>query len=143
MAGMFGKEGGAEGRTGAVETVIGPTVHVEGDFVGEQDVLVEGAVTGTLKTKGNLRVGEKAVVEAEVEANSAVIAGTIRGNITVKDRIELQASAHIEGDFVAQTISVEPGATIRGHCECGVATKLETTREKEELKKKKEIPVMA
>ncbi|MEK7158642.1 MAG: polymer-forming cytoskeletal protein [Patescibacteria group bacterium] len=142
MPGMFGKDGGFEGRAGGVETVIGSTVHLEGDFVGEQDVLVEGAVTGTLKTKGNLRVGEKAVVEAEVEANSAVIAGTIRGNVTVKDKIDLQASAQVEGDLVAQTISVEPGATIRGRCECGTAAKSESVRDKEELKKKKEIPAM-
>ena len=50
---------------GRHETVIGPSVKVDGDFAGEGNVLVQGVVNGTLKTKGNLRV-------VFVEALSAV-----------------------------------------------------------------------
>ncbi|MBT4495313.1 hypothetical protein HOC73_01045, partial [bacterium] len=38
----------------SIETVIGPSVKVEGDFSGQGDIVVEGIVLGSLKTKGHL-----------------------------------------------------------------------------------------
>src|SRR3989338_5880526 len=101
---------------GGHETVIGPSVKVDGDFVGDGNVLVQGVVNGTLKTKGNLRVEKGARVKADVEAQNAVIDGAIKGNVTIQDNLQIGATAILEGDIVTKVISVEPGATLNGHC---------------------------
>lgn len=96
------------------ETIIGPTMKVEGDFVGEGDVIVDGEVRGTLKTKQDLKVGEQAVIKADVEAVNALVSGTIEGNLTATENLELTASAQVKGDVSAKVLQVAPGATING-----------------------------
>lgn len=96
------------------ETIIGPSMKVEGDFVGEGDVIVEGEVRGTLKTKQDLKVGENAVIKADVEAVNALIAGTIEGNLAAHENLELTATAKVKGDVSAKVLRIAAGANVNG-----------------------------
>lgn len=105
-----------EMKEGKIETIIGPSVKVEGDFKSDGDVLVQGIVNGSMKTKGNLKVEEGARIKANVEAANAAVSGEIAGNVTVKDSLELGKSAKITGDIITKILSIEPGAVLHGHC---------------------------
>ena len=109
---MFKEEKGKAGSS--IETVIGPSVKVEGDFAGQGDIIVQGIVLGNLKTKGHLDVGPDAKITADVEASSAHIAGEISGNITIKENLELESTAKVKGDVEVSLLSVEKGAQING-----------------------------
>ncbi len=98
----------------SIETIIGPSVKVEGDFRGEGDLVVEGILIGNLETKNNLKIGQNAVVQAEVKANNAFISGKVKGNVSIKGKIEVASTAVVLGDIKAQIISVESGALIQG-----------------------------
>lgn len=110
---MFGKKQSSPAGD-SVETVIGPSVKVEGDFVGDGDVVVEGTVVGNLKTSGNLRVGPQAEVTAEVAAANAFVAGKVHGDVAIVGALEVAATASIDGDVSCSSISVEAGATLNG-----------------------------
>lgn len=97
-----------------VETVIGPTVKVDGNFVGAGDVIVSGHVSGTLKTSKNLRVNEGAAIKADVEAANIWVAGEIRGHVKCGGKIELGPTAKIFGNVETQTIAVSHGALLHG-----------------------------
>ena len=97
------------------ETVIAPSVRVEGDFVSEGNIRIEGAVLGSVSTKQDLFVGENAEITAEVSANNAAISGTLKGNIKVKDKLELTSTARIYGDIQASVLTVESGALMDGN----------------------------
>lgn len=97
-----------------IETIIGPSVKVEGDFRGEGDLIIEGILIGNLQTKNNLKIGQNAVVEAEIKANNAFISGKVKGNITVKGKLEITSTAIILGDIKAQILSIESGALLKG-----------------------------
>lgn len=99
-----------------VETVIGRSVHVEGNFVGEGNVTIDGSVSGTVKTKGDLRIGPDASIKADVEASSITLAGSIQGNVTAKDHLDLAETAHIRGNVTTNTLTVARGARINGKC---------------------------
>jgi len=101
---------------GENETIIGPSVKVEGDFVSDGNVLVQGIVNGSLKTKGNLRVEKGARIKASVEAANALVFGEIKGNVTIQGNLEIGESATLEGDIATKIVSVAPGAAISGHC---------------------------
>lgn len=109
---MFQRDSGVDVKD--VETVIGATVKVEGNFVGTGDVVIEGHVAGTLKTSKNLRVGEQAVVKADVEAANVVVAGEIRGQVSCSGRVEILATGKIFGNVDTQTIAVAHGAILHG-----------------------------
>jgi cytoskeletal protein CcmA (bactofilin family) len=110
---MFNKNQPAH-QTKTIETIIGPSVKVEGDFKGEGDLVVEGMLIGNLTTKNNLKIGQNAVIEAEIKANNAFVSGKIKGNITIKGKIEITSTAVILGNIKAQIISIESGALLQG-----------------------------
>lgn len=109
---MFGEEKDSK----KAETIIGPSVKVEGNFVGEGNVIVEGIVSGSLKTNNNLRVGKEAKIKAEVEAANLFLAGEIRGNVKITEKTELTNSAKIFGNLETKVLLVEEGAIINGKC---------------------------
>ena len=97
-----------------VETIIGPSVRVEGNFKGDGNLKVDGEVKGSIKTKGDVRVGERAKIKASVEATNAVIAGEVQGNIKTKEKLELMASAKVVGDISAKSLQINDGAKLNG-----------------------------
>ncbi|MFC1615210.1 polymer-forming cytoskeletal protein [Patescibacteria group bacterium] len=102
-----------------VETIIGSSVKVKGDFIGKGNVVVEGTVKGSLKTDKNLRVGVNAKIFANVVASNILIAGEVNGNIQAKETLELTETAKIIGDIKAQVITIAPGAFFNGKSEMG------------------------
>lgn len=105
-----------EEQPGEFETVIGPSVKVEGDFVSEGNVIVQGLVNGSLKTSRFVVVTGPAKITADLTAANARIAGEVNGNVKVADRLELTGSARVNGDIDACILSVEAGAKFNGKC---------------------------
>lgn len=117
--GVFTREN--EARTGGeTETVIGPSVRVEGKFVGHGNVVVEGKVVGSMKTDGDVRITEGAALKASLEAKSATVSGELHGNVKIADHLQLTATARITGDVETKTITIESGAQLNGRCVMGV-----------------------
>lgn len=113
---MFKRE---DQTSSEVETIIGPSVNVEGDFIAAGNVIVEGSISGTLKTEKHLTVGERAKITADVSAGNAVVSGEIHGDIKVKESLELMSTAKVFGDIRTKTLSVAPGAIMNGKCVAG------------------------
>ena len=101
-------------RPDEVETIVGPSVNVEGDFASEGNIVVKGTVSGSVATTKFLLVEEGAKIVANVRAGSAKIAGEVRGNMKVSDSLELTATARLLGDIEVKTLAVEAGALIYG-----------------------------
>lgn len=99
------------------DTIIGPSVKVEGDFVTEGNVIVEGTICGTIKTSKNLKVGPSSKIFANVWAENALIAGEIQGNLNITNKLELTSSAKIFGDIKTSSLSISNGATLNGKCQ--------------------------
>ncbi|MFH1412930.1 MAG: polymer-forming cytoskeletal protein [bacterium] len=111
---MFKKN--SQGGTKDVETIIGSSVKVEGNFSCHGNMVIDGQVKGNVKTKGFLRVGDKAIIVAGIEAANAIISGQVRGNVKVDDYLEVAKSAKIFGDIEATRLSVAEGALLNGKC---------------------------
>lgn len=102
-----------------IDTVIGPSVKVEGNFVSNGNIVIEGAVTGMIQTSKDLRIGTDAVIEADVVADNMTTSGRITGTVRVANNLELKETAHIYGDVQAGILSVETGAVLQGNCLSG------------------------
>lgn len=97
-----------------LETIIGATVTIDGTFVGAGDVIVEGRVSGILRTSKNLRVGTGAVIKADVDAANMLVSGEIRGQVKCAGKVELTATGKIYGNVDTQSIAVAHGAVLHG-----------------------------
>jgi cytoskeletal protein CcmA (bactofilin family) len=113
---MFNKKDGdkKEIEEKEIETVIGPSVKVKGNFSSQGNIVIEGLVEGSIKTGGNLLVENSAKILASVEAKEAKIAGEIKGNIKIKGYLEISSTGKIFGDIECSLLSVEQGAIIEG-----------------------------
>lgn len=99
---------------GGVETVVGPSVVVEGDFSSEGNILVKGTVSGNVKTATLLTVESGARILANVKAGEALISGEVKGNVRCSGRLELTESARILGDITCKVLVVAAGAMLHG-----------------------------
>lgn len=100
----------------AAETIIGPSVRVEGDFISQHDIIIDGEVVGNISTQNNLRIGKGAVVKAKIDAKNAYISGKVIGNVTVKDKLKITETATIKGNVTAKVLEMEQGASLVGQC---------------------------
>lgn len=97
-----------------VETIVGPSVNVEGDLSSSGNIVVKGTVNGSVNTTKLLTVEKGARIIANIKAGSAVVAGEIKGNIKIKESLELTSTSKILGDLSVKTLTVESGAVIYG-----------------------------
>lgn len=97
-----------------VETVVGPSVNVEGDFASEGNIIVKGTVSGSVYTSKHLSVEPGAKIIANVRAGSATISGEVKGNMKVKETLELTSTSKVLGDIDVKTLTVESGALVYG-----------------------------
>lgn len=97
-----------------IETVVGPSVNVEGDFASEGNIIVKGSVAGSVHTSRHLSVEPGARIMANIRAGSAQVAGEVRGNVKIKDTLELMATAKVVGDIEASVLKIDSGALLYG-----------------------------
>ena len=97
-----------------LETIIGPSVKVEGTFNGKGNVQIEGRVVGKLDTAGDVHVGQNAKVNADISAHSLTIAGEVKGNIVAIEMLHLMPSAKVSGNIRAKTLAIDQGAQFEG-----------------------------
>jgi cytoskeletal protein CcmA (bactofilin family) len=98
---------------------IGANLVVEGTITGSEPVIVEGTVRGKVNLTADLRVGTKARVEADVHARNITVEGKLTGDISADERVELVASAAVDGNIKAPKIVVAEGAKFRGSVDMG------------------------
>ena len=103
-----------KGKGGQGETIIAEGVKVEGNFTSDGNVLIDGAVSGSVAASGDVTIGERAMIDADLSANNAIISGEVKGNVRIGERLELTSSARVKGDVEAQTILMAPGCRLNG-----------------------------
>lgn len=75
---------------------------------------INGQFEGTLDTKGTLSIGEKAKVKATIRGEAILISGSVNGTITASSRVELQATARVNGKVSSPRVVMHDGAILHG-----------------------------
>jgi cytoskeletal protein CcmA (bactofilin family) len=112
-------------------TVIGPRARIVGDLSGEENVMVEGRVEGSIRGSGEITVSPGGEVEGEIRARAVVVGGRVLGEIVAEEKAELLASAFVRGKVQAPRIVIAEGAQLEGNvamsAERGASPALEET----------------
>jgi len=106
---------GPAAAPGARVCVIGAKTVVKGDLTGDEDVLVEGTVEGTIRISRDLRIGPTGKVKATVNAQSVVVAGELTGDCHAEQRVHVDASGRLTGNIRAPRVVIVEGATFKGN----------------------------
>jgi cytoskeletal protein CcmA (bactofilin family) len=118
--------GGFSGSTSGLSpsAVIGPKITFKGELTGEEDLMIQGRVEGTIDLKGNhLTIGKQGVVKANLMAKTITIEGTVEGDLIGQERIEIKSSSNVKGNLIAARVTLEDGAKFRGSIDMETSSK--------------------
>lgn len=107
---------GGGGRRDAA--IIGPSIQLDGDLRGQEDLLIEGEVNGTVQLRDNsLTVGSQGKIKADLYAKEIHVDGHVEGDLFGSERVVIRKSAQVRGNVTSPRVSLEEGARFKGSIE--------------------------
>ena len=103
-----------------IPCVIGPETAVRGSLSGEEDLVIEGRVEGSVSLAGHLVVAESGEVEADLDIESIAVLGRVRGDIVASLSITIERGAQVSGNVRAPRVIINDGAHFDGAVEMEV-----------------------
>ena len=99
------------------KNVLNSDVEVKGNLKFSGELTFDGKLEGEIQTDGTLNLGEGAVINGDINAQSVVVRGKIKGNINAKEKIDIKAKTELFGDIRAAKLVIEEGVTFVGKTE--------------------------
>lgn len=95
--------------------MIGPTIKIKGEITGDENLVIEGKVEGTINLKSNdVTIGQSGHINADVVAKIIKIDGEVQGDITGQEKVIVSKSGNVCGNIVAPRVTLEDGAKFKG-----------------------------
>lgn len=95
-------------------------LNVTGEIIGNSkaaEFYAENAkITGEVRSEGSIKIGQSSVIIGNIFANSAVIAGAVKGDIDVHGPVILDTTAIVMGNIKSKSVQINNGAVIEGLC---------------------------
>ena len=96
-------------------TTIGVSLVINGQVTSREDITIHGRVKGEISMEaGALLVAPTAKIDARVRANRLTIHGTIAGDISAAERVELTDTASVTGTLLSPAVVMKDGAFFNG-----------------------------
>jgi cytoskeletal protein CcmA (bactofilin family) len=96
-----------------ISTIIGEGYTFTGEIRGSSVIRIEGKVIGNINVEGGVILGEKGNVEGNIDTRSAIVYGTINGNVKAI-QLEIKKTGLVNGDITTDTLEIELGAQYNG-----------------------------
>ena len=94
---------------------IGSSIVIHGDVTGEEDLVVDGSIEGTVNFKdNNLVVSENGRVTANINARIIRVDGEVKGELFGSEQVVISPSGKVMGDIRALRVVLEDGCTFKG-----------------------------
>jgi len=100
--------------------VIGQQITIRGNLTGNEDLVVEGRIEGTLTLGNHLTIEQTGVVEADVETEDLTVMGELNGDIVAHSSVTINADAKLVGNIRAPRVIIEDGARFKGNIDMEV-----------------------
>ena len=99
------------------KNVLNTDVEIKGNLKFSGELTFDGKLEGEIQTDGLLNLGDSAMINGTINAQSVVVRGKINGNINAKEKIEIKAKTELFGDIRAAKLVIEEGVTFVGKTE--------------------------
>ena len=96
-----------------ITTIIGEGYTFTGELQGSSVIRIEGKIIGNVNVDGGVVLGEKGIVEGDILTKSAIIYGTIQGNVKTT-QLEIKKTGYVNGEITTDTLEIELGAKYNG-----------------------------
>jgi cytoskeletal protein CcmA (bactofilin family) len=122
---MFGKRDERK-PLAKIDTLIGAGAFIEGNIRFSGGLRIDGTVKGNIEAaegaaSSTLILSEQARIEGSVAVSYLVTNGTVVGQVSVAECLEMQPRAKIVGDVEYSLIEMHQGAVVEGRLVHGVS----------------------
>ena len=94
-------------------SVFSSDISITGDIAATAEMHFDGKIEGDISCSALIQ-GETSEITGSIAADTARLAGQVRGSINARELIILK-SARIHGDVHYETLTIEQGAQVDGH----------------------------
>jgi cytoskeletal protein CcmA (bactofilin family) len=98
------------------DTILSEDIDFTGTLSFEKPFLIRGRLSGAIESQGLLVVDEGAVVDARINASKVVIRGSVTGDVTAKEKVEVSVTGRLKGDIITPEVCMETGCVFNGRC---------------------------
>jgi len=101
-----------------IDTLIGADTVIDGNVNFSGGMRIDGCVNGNVVAiagkPATLVLSEQGSVNGEVNVTHLVVNGTICGEVTASEYLELHAKARVTGDLNYKSLEIQLGAILEG-----------------------------
>ena len=101
---------------GEVNGFLDAGSHMKGELHFEDTFRIEGKLTGSVVSKGQLIVGQGGEIEGDIRVERIYISGTVRGTLHAGELIDIAATGKVVADLFTPSLTIENGAFFEGRC---------------------------
>jgi len=96
--------------------VIGSTILIKGDLSGDEDLLIDGQVEGSIRfPRHNVTIGKNGTIKADIYGKTITVEGTVEGNLNGEEQLIVRHSGTVHGNIVAPRVALEDGSNFKGN----------------------------
>jgi cytoskeletal protein CcmA (bactofilin family) len=106
----------SDGRQSDLNGFLDSGSHLQGELRFETSFRVDGKLTGTVRSEGDLIVGESGEIEGELQVGQLFVSGTVRGTILASRKIQIAPTGKVFAELDTPSLVIEDGATFEGSC---------------------------
>ena len=100
--------------------IVGPSITIEGDVKGEEDLRIEGKISGKITVPSHtVTIGDTGHVKAQVRARSITIEGEVEGDLMSEKEVIVRRSGSVLGNIVSPRVGLESGCRFKGSIDMG------------------------
>ena len=95
--------------------VVGKTLQFDGNIKGDEDLIIEGTVEGTIiLNNARVVVENSGLVRGDINARTILVKGEVRGEMRGNEVVEIAPSGVVHGDIRAPRVMLQDGCQFKG-----------------------------
>ena len=99
------------------ETFLGRDASFKGHLSFGGTLCIDGKFEGEINTSGTLIISKTGEIKADIQAETIICEGLVKGNIVASKRVELRPNSNIIGNIRSPSLNIEVGAKLDGKCD--------------------------
>ncbi len=108
----------AKNTPSSSSAAIGASIRIRGDVTGDENLIIQGEVDGTINVIGhNVTISKTGKVNANITAKQIIVEGVLSGDMAGEEKVIIRQTGNVHGNIVSPRVTLEDGALFKGSIE--------------------------
>lgn len=102
--------------TTTITTMVGVDTLIEGTLKTKSSIRINGTIIGDVRADGIVVLTKTGKIVGTIEAESIIVAGVVEGNMSIRDKVNVEATGEIYGDVITKKFVIDEESIFQGNC---------------------------